>query len=187
MLEIRPAARSDLEAVWSIEVRSFPTPWPRSVLAHELGTRKAPACYFVALLDGTLVGYVGSWCYLDEAHIMTLAVASAHRRQGIGTRLLLTALRDARARGCDYVTLEYRTSNQAAAALYGKLGFQFERTRRRYYRDTGEDAVVLSIEGLSAPEWDRRLDEQEQQWEDKYGGALGAAGPSAAPGHRNVV
>ena len=183
MLEIRRAVRADLEAIWAIEVESFPTPWPRSVLAKELGARRRPARYFVALVEGAVVGYIGTWCFLNEAHIMTVAVQPTCRRRGIGLRLVLTALRDAHELGCDYVTLEHRVSNEPAAALYTQLGFRFERTRRGYYADTGEDAHVLSIEGFQEPEWAQRLGEWEHAWEQQHGAQLGAAGAGADPGH----
>jgi len=183
MLETRRATRADLEAIWTIEVASFPSPWPRSVLAKELRARRTPARYFVALLDGTVVGYIGTWCFLNEAHIMTVAVHPDRRRRGIGLRLVLTALRDAHGLRSDYVTLEHRVANEAAAALYTRLGFSFERIRRGYYADTGEDAHVLSIEGFQGAEWTERLDEFEHAWEQRHGAALGAAGAGADPGH----
>ncbi len=40
-------------------------------------------------------------------------------------------------------TLEVRTSNTAAIALYEQFGFRGAGTRPRYYRDTGEDAMIM--------------------------------------------
>jgi ribosomal-protein-alanine N-acetyltransferase len=40
-------------------------------------------------------------------------------------------------------TLEVRTSNAAAIALYERFGFKPAGTRRRYYQDTGEDAMIM--------------------------------------------
>ena len=40
-------------------------------------------------------------------------------------------------------TLEVRTSNARAIALYERFGFRSAGTRPRYYRDTGEDAVIM--------------------------------------------
>ena len=40
-------------------------------------------------------------------------------------------------------TLEVRTSNAPAIILYERFGFRPAGTRRRYYRDTGEDAMIM--------------------------------------------
>jgi ribosomal-protein-alanine N-acetyltransferase len=40
-------------------------------------------------------------------------------------------------------TLEVRTSNHAAIALYERYGFRSAGTRPRYYTDTGEDAMIM--------------------------------------------
>ncbi len=40
-------------------------------------------------------------------------------------------------------TLEARTSNAIAIALYERFGFRSAGTRPRYYHDTGEDAVIM--------------------------------------------
>jgi ribosomal-protein-alanine N-acetyltransferase len=41
------------------------------------------------------------------------------------------------------LTLEVRVSNQAAINLYEKYGFKAEGLRKRYYKDTGEDAIIM--------------------------------------------
>jgi ribosomal-protein-alanine N-acetyltransferase len=48
------------------------------------------------------------------------------------------------------VTLEVRRSNDAAQALYQKYGFDVVGERRRYYRDTGEDALLMTVSTLDA-------------------------------------
>ena len=40
-------------------------------------------------------------------------------------------------------TLEVRTSNEPAIALYERFGFRSAGKRPRYYQDTGEDAVIM--------------------------------------------
>jgi ribosomal-protein-alanine N-acetyltransferase len=49
------------------------------------------------------------------------------------------------------VTLEVRTSNQTAQNLYHKYQFEMVGQRRRYYRDTGEDALIMTLATLDAP------------------------------------
>lgn len=59
----------------------------------------------------------------DLAGIQSLAVAPAARRSGLGTELLIAALRWARLRGAKTGWLQVSASNAPAIALYEKLGF----------------------------------------------------------------
>jgi ribosomal-protein-alanine N-acetyltransferase len=138
----------DLEAVLEIERASFVTPWSRRAFLHEL-ERNPVAEAWVARAGGGepdaggVVGYVCLWIVADEVHVTNLAVHPAHRGQGIGSRLLVTALVRHRARGARRALLEVRPSNVEALRLYRALGFREVGRRRRYYVDTGEDALLL--------------------------------------------
>jgi ribosomal-protein-alanine N-acetyltransferase len=72
---------------------------------------------------------------------MNIAVDPARRRRGIARTMLEQMIERA---GTDReYTLEVRTSNAPAIALYERLGFRSAGTRPRYYRDNGEDAVIM--------------------------------------------
>src|SRR5205085_10430405 len=92
----------------------------------------------------------GAWSVMDEAHITTIGVHPDHRRHGIGERLFATLLEEAAERGVRRASLEVRESNRAAQSLYAKYGFVPIARRRRYYSDTGEDAIVMWVEDLQA-------------------------------------
>ena len=104
---------------------------------HRCLVAEAPGEDGVAEIVGTALGVL----LHDEAHVVDLAVADAHRRRGIASRLLAQLDTDLRARGATATTLEVRASNDAALALYERLGFVAEGRRPRYYPD-GEDAVL---------------------------------------------
>ena len=137
-LEIR-----DLAAIETIERRSYPTPWSRSMFAGEISK---PSSICLGAFDAEtheLLGYLIISRYVDAWHVMNVAVEPAHRRRGIATALLdrlfeLTA-EDSR-RG---YTLEVRVSNSEAIALYERLGFQARGIRRGYYTDNREDALIM--------------------------------------------
>lgn len=99
---------------------------------------------------GDLVAMGAFWQILEEAHITLLAVAQAHRRQGLGKILLQNLLATAEHRQLERATLEVRASNQAAMDLYHQFGFQLAGCRKRYYPD-GEDALILWKNHLSSP------------------------------------
>jgi ribosomal-protein-alanine N-acetyltransferase len=72
---------------------------------------------------------------------MNVAVDPPERRGGVAT-LLLQELLEKAGHDAPY-TLEVRASNGPAIALYERFGFRAAGTRPRYYRDTGEDAMIM--------------------------------------------
>jgi ribosomal-protein-alanine N-acetyltransferase len=140
-VEIRRLRLADLGDVEGIEQRAYQTPWSRSMFASELAK---PTSICLGAVEGErLVGYVINSRYVDAWHVMNVAVDPDHQRRGVATRLLerlfeLTA-DDAR-RG---YTLEVRVSNTDAIRLYEKLGFERRGTRRGYYTDNREDALIM--------------------------------------------
>jgi [ribosomal protein S18]-alanine N-acetyltransferase len=100
---------------------------------------------------------------LDEAHITILAVHPAAQRQGWGQVLLWALLSCAYGRGLARATLEVRASNLGALSLYQKFGFQTAGRRRRYYQDTGEDALILWLGGMQHPNFGQTLASWQQE------------------------
>jgi ribosomal-protein-alanine N-acetyltransferase len=141
MIEIRTLELADLSAIESIEQRAYPTPWSRSMFASELAK---PTSICLGAFEGAdLVGYVVNSRYVDAWHIMNVAVDPEFQHRGIATRLLerlFELTRDDERRG---YTLEVRVSNEAAIGLYEKLGFDARGTRRGYYTDNREDALIM--------------------------------------------
>lgn len=119
-----------------------------------------------------LLGIACLWAILEEAHITILAVHPDYQRQGLGQVLLWALLRLAWKRGLEWATLEVRVSNQAAIALYQKFGFSEVGRRRRYYQDTGEDALILWHNGLQHPEFQQTL----KIWQSQIGNRLCQSG-----------
>jgi ribosomal-protein-alanine N-acetyltransferase len=63
------------------------------------------------------------------------------------------------------VTLEVRVSNTVAQNLYGKYGFVVTGRRLRYYRDNDEDAHIMTVEQVTAPDYRRKFaDLQSALW-----------------------
>jgi ribosomal-protein-alanine N-acetyltransferase len=141
----------DIPAVHAIESASFPTPWPPYAFRGELETNRM-AHYLVVRAGERLVAYAGIWLMVDEAHVTTFAVLPAYRRRGIGGRLLSELIELAADLGATVVTLEVRLSNGSARRLYQQFGFRPVGVRPRYYSDNGEDALIMTTEGLDRPE-----------------------------------
>jgi GNAT superfamily N-acetyltransferase len=56
--------------------------------------------------------------------IADIAVAAAHRSQGIGEQPMRAAEDWARERGAEFVTLEYHSGNPRAGSFYARLGYR---------------------------------------------------------------
>ena len=100
---------------------------------------------WIAHLDGYIAGILIGRIAADEFEILNMAVYRAHRRSGIGSRLLESALEFSRTAGSARAYLEVRASNAPAIALYARHGFAECGRRDRYYRDPVEDALLLSL------------------------------------------
>lgn len=149
---IRKMAAADLEQVQALDQASFPTPWPAKSFQHELEKNKAGHLWVAEKTTGDgqkkIIGMIVVWLLVDEAHIATIAVDEAHRRQGIGSQLIFIALSHLVDKGAIEATLEVREKNAAAQALYRGFGFRPVGRRRAYYRDSGEDAIIMALRGL---------------------------------------
>jgi ribosomal-protein-alanine N-acetyltransferase len=141
-IEVRRLVYSDLPAVLAIERRSFPTPWSLAMFVLEL-SKPSGICLAAASEEG-LIGYLVCSRYADVWHLMNVAVAPERRRRGVATTLINELL--ARAGSDARYTLEVRTSNEAAIAMYERFGFRPAGTRPRYYHDNGEDALIMWLE-----------------------------------------
>ncbi len=133
--------KADVKAVYEIEVRSFRTPWSYRSLMGEL--KNNVAHYIVMEKDGEIIGYCGMWVLFEEAHITNIAVHPSFRGAGYGKQLLHASMRVAASFGAEMMTLEVRETNAVAQNMYGEMDFLEQGRRKRYYTDTGEDALLL--------------------------------------------
>ncbi len=106
----------------------------------------------------SVVGYSGFWFIIDEAHISTIAVHPDWRGQRGGEQLFISLLEHALRLGAVTATLEVRVTNDRAQNLYRKYHFEVVGRRKHYYRDNGEDALLMTAElGGDYPQDMRRL------------------------------
>jgi ribosomal-protein-alanine N-acetyltransferase len=143
IIAIRTLATSDVPAVLAILQQSpEAAAWSQESL---LELASADPAAWVAEHNGVVAGILIGRIAADEFEILNTAVSGAHRRSGIGSKLLEYAMEFSRIAGCDRAYLEVRASNEPAIALYARHGFAESGRRTHYYRDPVEDALLLSL------------------------------------------
>jgi [ribosomal protein S18]-alanine N-acetyltransferase len=155
--DIRPMTLDDMEQVVAIDQASFSLPWPERSFRFEVTDNPASRAW-VAESDGKIIGMIVAWMFVDEAHIATIAIHPDFRRQGIASKLLIHALQTVMSEGAKSSFLEVRAGNIAAQEMYRKFGFEETGRRPRYYKDNGEDAILMTLtklEGLNVERLER--------------------------------
>ena len=137
---IEEATSAHAAALAAIYAAAFPPrdAWGEDAIALQLAL---PGAF--GLIDergGMLLGRIT----VDEAEVLTLAVAPLERRQGIATGLLRATTERVRAHGGTAMFLEVAIGNAPALALYRREGF-IEVGRRRHYYSDSSDALVLRM------------------------------------------
>lgn len=149
-MKVREMKHSDIDTVVAIEKQNFREPWTPTIFEDELS--QSTRTYYVAELDGRVIGYMGMIWILDEGHITNIAVEPAFHGHGYGRELMKTVADIAFERGMKSLTLEVRASNERAIHVYEKMGFINEGVRPKYYEGR-EDAYIM---WLYKEDWDAR-------------------------------
>jgi ribosomal-protein-alanine N-acetyltransferase len=151
--KLRRMRSADIDQVFQLEQRIFPTPWTRKSYEFELEQNPASEQWVIeAWMEHEvwqIVAYSVCWLLGDEVHVANIAVAPKFRRLGLGRRLMDHILHRAVEKGMQSATLEVRVGNRAALNLYESYGFQEVGRRKRYYSDNREDALLLQLPHLS--------------------------------------
>ena len=114
--------------------------------------RYADAVVLLAEEDGAVVGRLSAARDTHPAsrHVADVGVmvAATHRRRGIGTALLASVEGWARDAGVRKLELHVFPRNDAAIALYERLGYRREGLRLAHYRRGDElvDAILMAYE-----------------------------------------
>jgi ribosomal-protein-alanine N-acetyltransferase len=133
----------DLEGVLEVDAESFTNPWTREMYLSELQNPAVCRILVARTERDRVAGYCAFWLVSDEVHINNLAIRPQLRGRGMGTALVREVLARGQASGAMRATLEVRASNADARRLYERLGFVHSATRRGYYTNPEEDALIL--------------------------------------------
>lgn len=147
-IKIKPMEKSDIDSVIAIEEKAYgPHHWSKESFMGELSNELAK--YFSVFSEnGDLIAYCGCWQILEEAHITNIAVDPNFRQKHIGEAMLKTIIDECYKNMAKYITLEVRVGNKPAIGLYEKYGFKSLGTRKGYYQDNNEDALIMWTENI---------------------------------------
>jgi ribosomal-protein-alanine N-acetyltransferase len=157
-LKLQSLTTEHLSAIVELDQACFGGLWTMDAYQRELDSPNSDLLgLFSPGSSLRLLGIGCFWSILEEAHITILAVHPQYHCQGLGQALLYSLLKTASDRGLERATLEVRASNLAAISLYQKFGFKTAGRRRRYYKDNGEDALILWLSDLQQPQFQATL------------------------------
>ena len=145
-LRFVPLSKDLIDEILVIESSTHSAPWSRKSFENELEHKYG--VFLVALIEGKVIGYGGTWVLVDEAHVTNVVVSPDFRGEGIGRKLMNEMLLKARDKGAVCATLELRKSNEVALKLYESMGFVMATVRKAYYPDNQEDALVMMMDDL---------------------------------------
>lgn len=101
-------------------------PWNAADEAIPAKLAIQPELLIVAVDQGIVVGSVMPGYDGHRGWLYALAVLNSYRRRKVGTLLVEEAEKRLRALGCTKINLQVRTSNQAVAGFYKRLGYDVE-------------------------------------------------------------
>jgi len=116
-----------------------------------------------------VLGFTGLWFMADEAHLANIAVRNDWRRKGVGELLLIAVINLAIEHKARFITLEVRATNEEAQALYRKYGLIEVGTRRGYYMDNKEDAVIMTADMITSQTYKESLEKLKQAHAERWG------------------
>ena len=158
---LEPMAGRHIDAVSAIDQLVYAHPWKAAIWRNEI--READRHHIVARMTEAVVGHAGLLFVVDDAHVTTVAVHPDHQGFGIGSAMVECLLTEARNRGSVAATLEVRANDRRAQRLYARFGFRPAGSRKAYYSDPSDDAIIMWLHDLDGDEFVKRLATGEPQ------------------------
>ena len=140
-MNIRRAEPRDLPVIVEIEGLCFPeeTAFPAGMFAYFI---KYSVLLVACEPDDRVVGFIVGYTSGRGGAVYTLDVHPAHRRKGVGTKLVRAMDEELRDLGAKAIRLEAALENPGAMELYRRAGYRERELVRNYY-GRGKDAVRM--------------------------------------------
>ena len=144
-MKVEIATSAHIDEMYDIEMKCHSHPMTKKNLASNFTPQYINA---VALDNEHVHGFYIANEVAGEITLFDIVVDPAMQGRGLGAQLLRHLIDSARARQCQCIWLEVRTSNVAAIGLYRKMGFIDIDIRKNYYPSHSgrEDALIMQLE-----------------------------------------
>ncbi|MCK9472347.1 ribosomal protein S18-alanine N-acetyltransferase [Sulfurimonas sp.] len=142
-MKIKKAQKSDVSSLYALEGELFCKenyPLSRGSFAYHVNNN----LLYVAEVEEKIVGYILVLIKRKNAKLYSIGVAKAYRNRKISQELLEFILKELLSLGFKTLLLEVRTDNEAAIALYKKMGFSELKKLKAFYGD-GCDACLMEL------------------------------------------
>jgi ribosomal-protein-alanine N-acetyltransferase len=157
---IQEATRGNLDELVALDEICFSVPWSRKSFEAELTGNQFSRVLMIPHREYgrkvQAIAYICVWIIFEEIRFLNLAVHPEFRRQGFARQLIGEALRLGAKASCCRGMLEVRETNHAAIKLYQCFQFQSYATRKSYYTNPTEDAILMILEPLVPLDNERR-------------------------------
>lgn len=137
------AVLRDAPSIAALHAASFRRGWSEQEVETLLGDRHVIA--HRAMIGAKLGGFIIARLVVDEAEILSVAVARAQQGRGLARKLLTLHLRRLAGLGCRAVFLEVDEHNKPAIRLYHRAGFREISRRANYYPASGGKSVAALV------------------------------------------
>ena len=149
---IQGATFGNLDELVALEEACFSVPWSRKSFEAELEGNQFSRVLMIPHPEYgrkvQAIAYICVWIVFEEIRFLNLAVHPEFRRQGLASHLIREALRLGAEAGCCRGMLEVRETNTSARNLYESFNFRAYATRKSYYTNPTEDAILMTLEPL---------------------------------------
>lgn len=150
-ITIERLTQADTGRVHELDSICRPSPWSQESIRDELerGEDCSLSANFAIKLeqgkkDRCIIGFGLCRFSLGESQVLNLAVQPEYQGEGLGGMLLDALLEESARSHISEITLEVRESNLRAQTLYRRKGFSVVGRRPGYYRNNGEDALLMA-------------------------------------------
>jgi ribosomal-protein-alanine N-acetyltransferase len=144
-VNIKTLTEKELDQVLELDNLCFSGLWSLDGYKREIESPNSCLLILTINIDENekVIGLGCFWAILDEAHLTILAIHPDFQGQGLGKLLLGKLLEEAENRSLERATLEVGENNKKALNLYQQFGFKEAGRRKKYYKKTEEDALIL--------------------------------------------
>lgn len=137
-MKLQELQKKDIPLIRKIATRAYQEdPWTTAQYESDFSNKYT---HFLGIYDKECVGYIHYQLLAQEGEILNLAIDPKAQGQNLGSLLIEAMWQKEEMQRC---FLEVRLSNKKAQAVYQKQGFQKVGTRKNYYQNPKEDAILM--------------------------------------------